>query len=132
MNYLDITTAKALEDVSDLYIKYERHPLYDEEAFEVSSIRDFVVNMIEVILFTNKGDVLGQPELGASLEELVWSSNMDANRIEREIAEQMYKFIPALKSNDYTINVEFVEGDFRDICHVVINLFGTTIAARFI
>lgn len=132
MNYLDITTARSVYDIADLPIRYPGHPLYDEEDYVASSIRDVVVGMVEMILFTNKGEVLAQPDFGADLERLLWNTAKSADQIKDELVAQIAEYIPTLDQSDYLIEVEIFEGELRDIMEVHVTLYDETITAKFI
>ena len=58
----------ALKDVKDLVIRYPGHPKYQEGRIVEDDEVEVIVQKLEMILFTNRGEVLGNPDIGANLE----------------------------------------------------------------
>jgi phage baseplate assembly protein W len=114
-------------DIKDLNIRGKNHPKYSSTRVIEDRTIEFVVQKLENMLFTNKGDVLGDPEFGANLEYYLWTTNVPAGKIENEIREQIDIYIPELNSMQYTLAVEIYEGTVRDILQVNIKIKDTKI-----
>lgn len=88
----------------DIYSRDVEAPKYNATQLEVSDELSFIVLQIENILFTNKGEVLGNSEFGASLEEVLFTTNADAGQIQNKITEQINSYVSL--ANKYRINAE--------------------------
>lgn len=100
-------------DFTDFYIIYKGHPKFNStDIIEDEPIR-VIVQKYEMVLFTNKGDVLGQPDFGADLEYLLNETRLSEENIESEIKTQIYKHIPELNNLDYTLTVSIYEDPER-------------------
>ena len=69
----------------DFYIGYPGHPRFtDKEMIEDDVIR-VIVQKYEMVIFTNKGDLLGDPNFGADLPALLYETRLSAEAIEGDI-----------------------------------------------
>ena len=56
----------ALRDVKDLVIRYPGHPKYQPDRIIEDDEIEVIVQKLEMILFTNKGEVLGDIDIGVN------------------------------------------------------------------
>lgn len=118
-------------DLRDFYIKYLEHPrfsinkLIEEEAVEI------IVNKIEMVLFTNKGEVYGDQNFGADLYYYLHQTKVSKDTVEEVIREQFRRYIPELASTSYTLTVSILPGNFQDILLVDIQIEDVVINAIF-
>jgi len=105
----------------DFYICYPGHPMFRElELIEDDVIR-VIIQKYEMIIFTNKGEVLAEPNLGANLNELLHETRLSSEAIEGEIMAQIADYIPEVDSVSYQLSVEFFEDPERYQEYMVIN-----------
>jgi len=99
----------------DIYMKIPTDPYFDDDEIEIDDdIFNFVQN-IEMILTTNKGDVFGIPEFGASLEAYLWNRNISPATIISDINKQIVLFCPTASNRiPYKVDVNFIKGDMTD------------------
>lgn len=98
---------------TDFYIGYPGHPRFvNLEVIEDDVIR-VVLQKYEMLLFTNKGDVFGEPNLGCNLEELLYETKLSADYIEGDIISQINEYIPEIMNLDYNLSVKFYEDPER-------------------
>lgn len=118
---------------SDFYIKYDGHPRYNDNEIIEDEIFEVIVQKIETILFTNKGELLGDPNFGADLEKFLHETRVSADFVERSIIEQIAEYIPELDSFGYTLEVTFAENpmNFSDMMFVHISFKETEVNAFF-
>lgn len=109
-------------DFKDIYIGYEGHPAYQERVLVTDDPVRIIIQKYEMLLFTNKGDVLGEPDMGCDLERLLWQTRLSAESIEKRINEQVVTYIPEIKSVPYTISVEITEHPTKHIEIMIIQL----------
>jgi len=108
----------ALNDVKDFVIRYPGHPKYDPDRIIEDDEVEVIVQKLEMILFTNKGDVLGDINIGANLEYYLWQTRVTTGNLKNKIIEQVDKYIPELNSLGYTVDIELYEGTLRDILYL--------------
>lgn len=93
----------------DFYIGYPGHPRFrNPEMIEDDAIR-VIVQKYEMILFTNKGEIFGEPNFGADLYELLHETRLSAESIESDILSQIAKYIPEIRGIEYTVEVNFFD-----------------------
>jgi hypothetical protein len=93
----------------DFYIGYPGHPRFrDPELIEDDAIR-VIVQKYEMILFTNKGEVFGEPNLGADLYELLHETRLSAESIQSDIISQINTYISEIKGIEHTVEVNFYD-----------------------
>ena len=68
-----------------------------------------------MILFTNKGEVLGDIELGCNLEYYLWRTRVTTGTLKSKVEEQINSYIPELETLGYIFNIDLYEGTLRDI-----------------
>jgi hypothetical protein len=108
----------ALKDVKDLVIRYPGHPKYEPGRVVEDDDVEAIVQKLEMILFTNKGDVLGDIDMGANLEFYLWQTNITTGNLKTKIEEQISTYIPELISLGYTFDLVLYEGTLRDILYL--------------
>lgn len=95
-------------DFSDFYIKYPAHPSYNDSQLIQDEIVRVIVQKYEMILFTNKGEVLGSPNFGGDIERLLHQTNVSSKYVERNLTEQISQYIPELNGITYKLSVSFM------------------------
>jgi len=94
---------------SDFYILYPGHPKYNNSEMIQDEIVQVIVQKYEMICFTNKGDVFGDPNFGGDLELLLNETKVSATTVETELRDQISTYIPELNGISYTLNVSFYQ-----------------------
>lgn len=121
----------AVRDYKDLNIRYNGHPKYSSNRIIEDRIIEVILQKLEMILFTRKGEVIGQPNLGCDLEFYLWSTNAPADKIRKYILDQIAEFIPELTSMTYTVDIELYQGTVRDIMYVNITIQNFSVSFIF-
>lgn len=104
----------------DYYIGYPGHPRFKTPDIIEDDVIRVIIQKYEMILFTNKGDLLGDPNFGANLEELLHETRLSAEVIEGDIRAQIADYIPEIDSIEYDLKVEFFEDPERHQEYMVI------------
>lgn len=112
----------ALVDRSDIYIKGKKDPNFNSFRMENVTYLDTVIAKIQMILLTNKGDVMGDPDFGADIPLFLWKTKFPASTIKNSLQDQFIKYIPELPNSDYKINVYILPGKVVDIGVINIDL----------
>ena len=108
----------ALKNVKDLVIRYPGHPKYEPGRIIEDDEIEVIVQKLEMILFTNKGEVLGDIDIGANLEYYLWQTRVTTGNLKSKVEEQITMYIPELNSIGYTFDVVLYEGTVRDILYL--------------
>ena len=105
-------------NIKDFNTRGVEHPKYNSKRILEDRPIEFIIQKLENILFTNKGDVLGDPNFGANLEYYLWSTRVPSSKLQREIEDQITIYVKELNEFDYEFSIELLEGTIRDILHV--------------
>lgn len=108
-------------DFKEFYIGYEGHPRFTINKVIVDDIIRVIVQKYEMIIFTNKGELLGDPEFGCDLQNLLYHTKISAFAVKNIIINQINLYISELNSVNYKLDVTFEQdpSNFQDI--MVIN-----------
>jgi|AntRauTorckE6833_2_1112554.scaffolds.fasta_scaffold00027_21 hypothetical protein len=98
---------------TDFYIKYPGHPSFNNIELVEDDVIRVIVQKYEMIIFTNKGDLLGDPNFGADLPNLLYETKLSAEFIEGDIKAQIADYIPEVDNIEYELKVEFFEDPDR-------------------
>jgi len=108
----------SLKDVKDLVIRYPGHPRYEADRIVEDDEIEVIVQKLEMILFTNKGEVLGDINMGVNLEYYLWQTRISTGNLKNKIQEQISEYIPELEVMGYTFDLYLYEGTVRDILYL--------------
>jgi hypothetical protein len=98
---------------TDFYISYKGNPNFKELELIEDDILKVIIQKWEMVLFTEKGEVFGEPNLGANLSYYLHETKLSAESIKESLNEQITYFIPELNDIDYTLDVEILEDPER-------------------
>jgi|TARA_R110000782_G_scaffold90545_2_gene173635 hypothetical protein len=105
----------------DFYIGYPGHPMYrNTELIEDDLVR-VIVQKYEMIIFTNKGDILNEPNFGGDLQLLLHETRLSAASIEGDLKAQIADYIPEIDGVGYELTVEFFDDLTRHQEYMVIS-----------
>lgn len=95
----------------DFYIGYPGHPRFRTPELIEDDVIRVIIQKYEMILFTNKGDLLGDPNFGADLTLLLHETRVSAEAVEGDIRAQISDYIPEIDSEgvEYNLKIEFGE-----------------------
>jgi len=105
---------------SDFYIGYPGHPRFvNKELIEDELVR-VIVQKYEMIVFTNKGEVFGDPEFGADLPKLLFETKVSATNVENDIRDQISTYIPEIRNIPYKLSVSFYQDpeNYQDVMEI--------------
>ena len=98
---------------TDFYICYPGHPRYNTTELIEDDVIRVIIQKYEMLLFTNKGDVLGFPDMGCDLEELLHESRVSSDFVEGEIEQQIFTYISEIAEINFTVDVKFYDDPER-------------------
>lgn len=100
---------------NDLYLRIEGDPNYEPNQIEVQDEVVILLQQIEMVLFTDKGDILGSPNLGVDLERLLYSLTVSEGVIRSAIYNQIVNYCPLARKYKVDVSVKIYKGTARDI-----------------
>lgn len=100
-------------DFTDFYISYPGHPRFKNFELVEDEVIRVIIQKYEMILFTVKGDVMGDPNFGVSLDDLLHDTKLSSEVIEGDIMAQIADYIPEIDEIGYDLKVEFFEDPNR-------------------
>ena len=106
----------------DLNIRYNGHPKYNQYRVLEDRPIELIIQKLEMLLLTNRGDVLGDPNFGCNLEHHLWRTDTPNDSIQKNIYEQIYTYIPEINNYKFSVKVELYEGTVRDIMNINIKI----------
>lgn len=110
--------------LKEIYCRNESDPGYLPSVLETNSAYEAILTKIRMIIFTQKGEVLGDPGFGLSLDQLLFDFNASAQKIKEDFYGQLSYYAPDTANMPITIEVNFAEGTVRDICYIDIYIDG--------
>ena len=102
----------------ELYIKTVGDPNYTPNEIQVENEIEMLISQIEMILFTRRGDILGSPDLGCNLEDVLYSLNFNEFQLKSLIQQQLIMYSPLALKYNVQANVSFKRGDVRDEAYI--------------
>jgi hypothetical protein len=111
--------------IREIYCRNVNDPGYDPTRLETSQELEALLTKIRMIIFTQKGEVLGHPNFGLGLEYQLFELQVGASRIKDEFNAQLSIYAP--ESGKYNVNIEvnFQPGEVRDFCFIDIYIDGS-------
>jgi len=104
-------------DFRDHYIGYTGHPRFTINKIIVDDIIRVIVQKYEMIIFTNKGELLGDPDFGADLPKLLFQTKISSQSVKTLITRQIDAYIPELNGTNYGLEVSFEQDpeNYQDV-----------------
>jgi hypothetical protein len=100
---------------NDLYLRIEGDPNFEPNQIEVQDEVVQLLQQIEMVLFTERGDILGAPNLGVDLERLLYSLTVSEGVIRSAIYNQIANYCPLARKYSVDVSVRIFKGTERDI-----------------
>lgn len=107
----------AESDNKDFYLGYPTHPRFTINTIITDDLIRVVVQKYEMIIFSNKGDLYGDPDFGCDLETLLHQTKISDSGVKNIINSQISTYIPEISNTNYTLDVRFVEDpeNYQDV-----------------
>jgi hypothetical protein len=104
-------------DYTDFYILDPSFNKFnDTELIEDDLIR-LIIQKYQVLVYTNKGDVLGDVNIGTNLLELLYQTKLSSGPTQEKINQQIVSYIPEISQTPYELQVVFEQDpeNFQEI-----------------
>jgi hypothetical protein len=95
-------------DFKDHYIGYKGHPRFIVNKIIEDDVIRVIIQKYEMILFTNKGELFGDPDFGCDLPILLFQTRISAQNVKKIIQNQINKYISELSNTNYQLDVTIV------------------------
>lgn len=119
------------KNTKDLNIRGINHPKYNSTRILEDRPIELIIQKLENILFSNKGDVFGDPDFGCDLQFYLWRTDAPKESIQRNIHEQINKYIPEINQYNYSVNLDLYQGTVKDIMYVNIKIEETSVTVIY-
>ena len=94
-------------DFKDHYIGYLGHPKFIVNKIVEDDVIRVIIQKYEMILFTNKGELLGDSNFGCDLQKLLFETRIAKSGVKSIIVEQINDYISEIKNINYILDVQF-------------------------
>jgi len=109
----------------ELYISNQLEAGYLPGKIEESDSVKALLQKLRMIMFTRKGEVLGDPNFGLSLEDLLFDFGFSSNELRKAFDQQIAAYVVEAQEYDLRLEVNFVPGTVRDLAYIDIYVNGT-------
>jgi len=99
--------------LKEIYAIPEDESRYKPNVIEITSELDTIIQQVDLLLFTNKGDVLMMPEFGCNLEQYLFETNWNETSIKQMILEAIRNYIYLDGTYSVDVDIEFVQWDYN-------------------
>lgn len=99
----------------DIYSRGEADNKFSPDVIEVTDELSQLILKIENTLFSRKGEVLGVPDFGCNLDDLIFSIVLNEAVIQQRIASQIQSYcLPDVNKFGVDVRVSFFQSDGRN------------------
>ena len=102
----------------EFYVKNIEEPGYQPDKLQQDAELSMLLTQIETLLFTRKGEVLGDNNFGANLEDYVYALSYNDFMIKRTINEQLAQYVPLSKKYNVQVEAEFTHDSDRHVMFI--------------
>lgn len=92
-----------MAQLRDLYIRPQTDPAFKADQFEVYDELESTLQQIKMTLFTQKGEVLGEPEFGIEVEKYLFEFDINPFALTREASNQINTYVLEGKKRNITV-----------------------------
>lgn len=93
----------------EFYVKNIGEPNFQPDRIQQDEDLSMLLTQIETVLFTNKGEVLGDEAFGCNLEQYVYEFRYNDFLLRNAIVEQINLYVPLSQKYSVDIEVDFAE-----------------------
>lgn len=99
----------------EIYNRDPSDPSYKADQIEVTDALEACIGKLKMLIFTRKGEVLGDPRFGLNLEDLIYDFNISEKGLRDEIQKYLITYVPEFENLGGTFDLKFYLGTNRDI-----------------
>ena len=107
-------------DFKDHYIGYKGHPRFIINKIVEDDVIRVIIQKYEMLLFTNKGELLGDPDFGCDLPKLLFQTKVSADGVRKIVIQQIRKYIPELSTTNFQLEASFFQDpeNYQDVLQI--------------
>jgi len=105
-------------DHNDFYIRSNSHPVFEENKLVVEEMINVIIQKLEMLIYSNKGDLYGDANFGSDLEYYLWETSVPSYEIKKKMFNQISTYIPELITIGYSLVIDIYEGKLKDIMYL--------------
>lgn len=94
--------------IREIYFRDPTDPRWLPNIIETSSEIEVIINKLRMILMSKRGEVLGEPELGMDLEDMLFDFTFDENKVRQSFYAQIQKYVS--EQDSYKIDINLTNG----------------------
>lgn len=118
--------------LKDIYAIPEEEQRYKDNVLEITGELDEIIQQVDMILFTNKGDVLCMPEFGCNLSRYLFDTTYNEQLIKQIVMTQIRDFIYLDGSYNVDVDVSFIKWDYNVAMVVDLNINNKKVASYLV
>ena len=118
--------------LKEIYCIPQSESRYKEGIIEIEGELDAIIQQVDLLLFTRKGEVLLMPEFGCDLEKYLFETSWNQLVIENMVREQIRNFIYSDGTYSIDVSISFVQWDFNVAMVVDLSINNTKIASYLV
>jgi phage baseplate assembly protein W len=107
-------------DFKDHYIGYKGHPRFIINKIVEDDVIRVIIQKYEMLLFTNKGELLGDPDFGCDLPKLLFQTRISAEGVRKIVLQQIRKYVPELSTTNFQLEASFFQDpeNYQDVLQI--------------
>lgn len=84
---------------------------------------DAALQELDMLFNTEQTELIGAPDYGTNFEQFLWTLNPSKDDIKKYIQDKISEDTYFLSQMDYEINVEILQGQYREIYYISIVVY---------
>ena len=116
----------------DIYAIPNAEGRYKDGVMEVNNELDEIIQQVDCLLFTRKGEVLMLPDFGCDLHMYFFDTTWNKTAIQHMIESQINTYIYLDGKYKVTVEVEFVKWEFNVGMIVDLKINGKTVSSYLV
>jgi phage baseplate assembly protein W len=113
-----------MASLRDFYMRTPDDPKYRADQVEIADDLEATLQGIRMTLFTNRGEVLGDPDFGVSLNNYLFEFSVDPFSVSREASDQINRYVGETRKRKIEVKPSIYADQVsnRDILVLLINV----------
>ena len=116
----------------DIYAIPNAEGRYKPGMLEVNNELDEIIQQVDCLLFTRKGEILMMPDFGCDLHKCFFETNLNKSALQYMIESQINAFIYLDGKYNVSVEVEFVKWEFNVGMVVDLKIDGKTVSSYLV
>ena len=116
----------------DIYAIPNAESRYKENVLEINNELDEIIQQVDCLLFTRKGEVLMMPDFGCDLHRYLFDTTWNKSAIQHMIEKQINTYIYLDGQYRVNVNVEFIKWEHNVGMIVDLMINGKTVSSYLV